>query len=616
MKISVVKVILGICCALLQSNATIADESSVKLKEVVVTATKTDKDPQDVTQSVTVITADEIRKSGATTAAQVIERTAGVEINDYGPAGQLMSIGIRGSTYQQVLVLLDGRRLNSAAAGGFDMSDLAVPLDNIERIEIVRGPSSALYGADAVGGVVNIITKKPAALQSTITSAGGSHGYWTLGADNSSKIGNFYYSLSANKERSGGYRINSDLDKTTALGKLGYDFSKESSLEASFNYVEKAIGVPGSLLFPSPLAREWDRNEGEALTYKAKLSKEFDVRMTIYDNRDKILYKDPTYATDSRNISTTNGTELQANWLMTSWNLLTVGVDPRADHLESSGAGEHSDWLWAVYVQDEISIGEPFILVLGGRYDKNSVYGDKFSPRASARYLITQTGTTFRTSIGEAFRAPTLNDLFWAFDGLEHGNPNLKPETSLEYEGSIEQSLGKGRLIKFTVFERNVKDMIVWQPDSNFIYSPVNFGTARISGYEAEAKFTFFDALTWGVNYTYMNPKDGDTGDYVPGIPAEQIKSYINITIPTVKTNIYLEGRYVRNYWVQALGIANPSANYGVVDVKILQPLVLSQYLRTDLFVGAKNLTNRSYQVIGGYPMPPTEVYAGLTIRF
>ena len=153
------------------ANVSAADET-VQIKEVVVTATRTEKEQKDVTQSVTVITAEDIKKSGATTAAEVIERTSGVEINDYGTRGSLSNISIRGASYQQVLVLLDGRRMNSASAGGFDMSDLPVLMSEIERIEIVRGPSSALYGADAVGGVVNIITKKTTAAE-TMRDSGG-----------------------------------------------------------------------------------------------------------------------------------------------------------------------------------------------------------------------------------------------------------------------------------------------------------------------------------------------------------------------------------------------------------------------------------------------------------
>jgi vitamin B12 transporter len=617
-------VIFGFCSLLLLHEA-LAVEPNITLKEVIVTATKTEKDPQDVTQSVTVITADEIKKSGATTAAQAIERTAGADLHDNGPTGAKTEFSLRGSTVAQVLVLLDGRRMNSPQSGGFDFSTLTVPLERIERIEIVRGPSSALYGADALGGVINIITKKPTALESTITSAGGSLGYWTLGAGNAAKVGNFYYNFSADKERSGGYRTNSDSDKTTTGAKLGYEFSKDSSLELATNYIEKEIGIPGSIQLPSAHAREWDRNADAGLTYRTRFSKELDMRVTAYGNRNKLLFRDPdTFpATDSEHITTTGGVEAQVNWLAAPWalitNVLTVGAEARGDHLESSDAGDHSASLHAFYVQDEISIGEPFIFVLGGRYDNHSVYGDNFSPRASARYLITSTGTIFRVSAGQAFRAPTFDDLFWPDTSWAKGNQDLKPEKSVEYEGGIEQSLGKGRSIRFSVFERHAKDLIVWKPiDSNnpFKWHPDNFGSARISGYEAEAKATFFDMLVWGVNYTYLNTSDQDTGDYIPGAPAEQFKSYLNITIPTVKTNVYIEGRYVRNYWVQSLGTSNPTSHYGVADVKILQPVTLGSYIKTDLFLGIKNITNRSYQASGGYPMPPTEVYVGLTARF
>src|SRR3990172_23365 len=127
-----------------------AEEADVKLQEVVVTATKTEKDPKDVTQSVTVITADEIKKSGATNAAEVVRKAAGVSVQEYGPRGSVGQVTVRGAGSAQVLVLLDGRRLNSARSGGYNLTDLPVALDDIERIELVRGPSSALYGADAV----------------------------------------------------------------------------------------------------------------------------------------------------------------------------------------------------------------------------------------------------------------------------------------------------------------------------------------------------------------------------------------------------------------------------------------------------------------------------------
>jgi outer membrane cobalamin receptor len=619
MKRSVISVILMFAAIVSAIPVARADEASVQLKEVVVTATKTEKEPQDVTQTVTVITADDIQKSGATTAAEAVERTAGVDVKDYGSKGSLSSINLRGANAEQVLVLLDGRRLNSASAGGFDMADLAVPLEQIDRIEIVRGPSSALYGADALGGVVNIITKKPGGASTTATGEAGSRGFESFTLSNSNKLDKVYYNLSAGKEKYDGFRVNSDLDQWTAGAKVGYDLNADSNLEFTTDYLAKEIGVPGSLEFPSPLAREWDRTIGSSLTYRTKFSKELDLRLNAYQNRERITYldPDPVFPVASKHTSTSSGSEAQANWLANSKNLFTFGVDARQDHVESTDAGEHTASLWAAYLQDEISLGESLIVVIGGRNDKHSVYGDRFSPKASARYLVSNTGTIIRASAGEAFRAPTLNELFWTFDGFEVGNPNLKPETSKEYEAGIEQPFGKGNSVKLTYFERKVDDLIQWLPEdpTNIFspYKPINIGKARITGSEYEVKLTPFEPLTWAVNYTYTKAVDETTGLYVYNIPAAQLKSYINLTLPT-KTNLYIEGRHVRNYSQPAL--PNPSRHYTVVDSKILQPVRLGEKLECDIFFGFKNMFNRQYQVLAGYPAAPKEVYGGVSVRF
>jgi outer membrane cobalamin receptor len=618
MKRCIIAVVFGLCSPLLFPDAALADEPNVKLKEVVVTATKTEKDPQDVTQSVTVITADEIKKSGATTAGQAIERTVGVDLRDYGSRGSSSEISLRGSTTSQVLVLLDGRRLNSSQSGAYDFSNLPVPLENIERIEIVRGPSSALYGADALGGVINIITKKPQKkIEAAMTGQGGSHGYWALDAVGSGRLGNAYYSLFGGKDASSGYRVNSDYDKTLTGGKIGYDFSKDTSLELAANYSEKEIGTPGSTSYPSATARQWNRNADGGLVFRSKPVKDLDMRFGLNGYQYKLLYP------SEQSTHKTNGasTELQINWLSAPssllTNLLTVGTEVKADRIESSQNGDHSSSLWAVYIQDELSIGEPFVLILGGRYDEHSVYEGRFSPRASARYLISKTNTIIRASAGRAFRAPTFNDLYWPTTAYTAGNSDLKPEKSVEYEGSVEQQIVKGSSVKMTVFERHVKDMITWRPDASFVWRPTNFSSARITGFEAEAKVTLLDAIVLGANYLFMDTWDQDNGEYISGAPAEQIKSYLNITIPRVKTNVYIEGRYERNYWVPSLGASNPTKHYVVGDIKILQPLTLGPYLKTDLFAGVKNFTNERYEVSGGYPMPRrAEFYGGMTVRF
>jgi vitamin B12 transporter len=452
-----------------------------------------------------------------------------------------------------------------------------------------------------------------------VTGEAGSHGFWSSTLSNSNKLGKFYYALSAGKEQYDGFRSNSDLDQWIAGAKLGYELSTDSSLELTSDYLDKEIGVPGSLYFPSPLARQLDRSIGSSLTYKTKFSKELDLRLNAYKNRERISYEnpDPFFPVNSKHTSISSGAEAQTNWLANSWNQLTFGIDARQDHVDSTDAGQHTASLWAAYLQDDISLGESLIVVIGGRNDSHSVYGDKFSPKASARYLFPSTGTIIRVSAGQAFRAPTLNELYWSFDGFAVGNPDLKPETSREYEAGIEQPFGKGNSVKFTYFERKVDDLIQWLPenpaDITSPYKPINIGKARITGSESEIKLVPFELLTWVINYTYMKAVDEATGVYVYNIPAEQFKSYINLTLPT-KTNLYIEGRYVRNYSQPQL--PNPSLHYTVVDAKILQPVRLGEKTGCDVFFGVKNMFNRQYQAIAGYPAAPQEVYGGVSFRF
>jgi outer membrane cobalamin receptor len=442
-----VLLVLVLMLAAVVQAATAQEAQITTLKEVVVTATKKEKELQDVTQPVTVITAEEIAKSGATNVATAIQNAAGVHIGDYGTPGSVASASIRGAQSAQILVLMNGIRLNSSRDGGFDLSFIPVAVEDIERIEIVRGPGSALYGADAVGGVINIITRKASANQSTLKGAAGSHGYDNRYLANSGRQEEFSYSVSGSRETSDGYRENSDLDQWIVGGRAGYDFSKTASIEVTANYLDKEWGSPGSTVFgTTPHARQRDRNAVYGASYSGKISSSIQVKLSGYLKQDTLAYEDPdtidfmtmlSAPTFNRYETESSGGDLQVSWLVASWNQLTAGYELRGDTLDSFdaqlGAAHHAASLKAYYVQDEINIGEPLIIVIGGRNDDHSVFGDKFSPKASARYYIKGTETIIRASYGKSFRAPTFNDLYFNTSwGV--GNPNLRPESAKEYD--------------------------------------------------------------------------------------------------------------------------------------------------------------------------------------
>lgn len=595
------------------ANGANAQEADVRLDEVVVTATKTEKDPKDVTQSVTVITAEQIRKSNAATVADVVRGTVGTTLNEQGPAGSLETVSIRGSRYAQVLVLLDGVRLNSPRDGGVDLSLLPVTLDEIERIEIVRGPASALYGADAVGGVVNIITKRPSTgMVNRIGGSVGSHGYDTIDAGSSAREGALSYSMSGTRETSDGYRENSDLEQWTVNGKIGYDMGKAGAIDLTTNYVSKENGVPGSIVFPSPLARQRERQTVLGASYREKIANEIDFTIRTSRTENMLRYQDPDLGEDSEHRSSSQDSEAQVTWIAGAWSAFTIGYETRDDELNSTASGDHATTTDSFYLQDEIAAGSSFGMVVGTRYDKHSVYGEQWSPKASARYLLGNGGTIIRVSYGESFRGPTFNDLYWPNTGWAMGNPDLKPETAKEYEAGIEQALGKGSMIKITGFKREVENLIDWQEFAPWQWRPENVGRATIKGAEAEAVFRAADGFSLSANYTYMNPVDETTGEKIYyTIPKEQIRGALTIAVAD-DVSLTAEGRSVKNYVMDG----EPTWRYSVYDAKISQKIGRKGTERGEIYFAMTNVFDRKYESVRGYPMPPREIRGGMMIPF
>jgi vitamin B12 transporter len=592
-----------------------AQEKNVTLNEIVVTATKTEKELKDVTQSVTVITADEIKRSTASTAAEVLQQAAGALVDNYGTPGSVNSIHLRGSSAGQVVVLIDGIRLNSPLNGQADLSALPIPVEDIERIEIVRGPSSALYGADAVGGVVNIITKKPVSTISRISGDVGSHGYDSLQLSTSSRKSSAYYSVTGTRETADGYRLNSDLEQWIVNGRAGYDVSKDTSIDLTANYISKENGVPGSVQFPSPFARQRERDLDLGASFRTRFSKTLDLKISGSRSEDQLRYQDPSpFPIDSLHNSTSKVGEAQVNWLAGSWSLFTLGYEQRKDSLSSTDAGDHETTNDAWYLQDEMSLGDSLIVVIGGREDKHSVYGDRFSPRTSARYIVAGSGTIIRASYGKSFRAPTFGDLYWN-DSFTVGNPNLKPESSKEYEAGIEQPLGLGKRIKLTGFHRKVTDLINYNA-AVFPGTFENIGKVDIKGVEAEAAFKVSATTSVGANYAYLKAVDQVSGDkiYNPLYPKNQAKGYIDIAVDT-NVHLYTDARMVEYYAQQG----DPLWRYTVVDAKLAQKFGRRADAQGEIYFAMNNIFDRkydTYRFFGNYPAAPREIRGGVTIPF
>lgn len=582
-----------------------AEEKIEKIEEIVITATRIEEAIEDIPASVTIITKEGIEDSTATNVTEVLRDVTDLKVTEYGKRGSIALPRLRGSTAGQVLVLLDGRRLNPPASGQFDLNDLPVSVAEIERIEILRGASSALYGADALGGVINIVTKKPKEPYTNFSASYGRFDTQAYSLTTSGKLKALGYLLSVSKESSEGFRPNSNYDLTALNGKIGFDLTPKSYLDLSISYLDKDAGIPGSIKFPSPRAKQTDENTLIGLTYTGKYSEKLDVITKLYRNYYRLGFKDPDILAEDTHKNTNTVGEIQLNYLYNPSNLLTGGIEIGREDLESTSTGNHDRSRRGLFLQDEIRFGNSVTIIPGARYDAFTPGKDQLSPKISSLYKLSD--ARFRASIAKGYRIPTFNELYWPDTVWASGNPDLRPERSIEYEIGWDQTFSEKVRTKTTAFRRDVKDLITWQPDSTSKWIPLNIGKARIEGIEIEGEIDINKSLSFGLNYTYLNPEDRNTGEKIPNQPKHQFNSSVRASYP-FGLGVSLNGRYTKNY--------GDPPSYFVMDGKITQKVALSSRFKGDAFLGVKNIFDKKYEVVKDYPMPPREFYGGFSITF
>jgi len=591
--------------------------AEVEVGKVVVTATKTEMEIGESPQSISVITKEEIQSSPDRTIGEILQRAPAVLINQNGPMGSLAVPQVRGSSSGQVLILVNGQRLNDAQNGQYDLNSLPVPKEDIERIEVLRGGASALYGADALAGVINIITKTPTDKPST--SASVSYGRFDTQQYSLShrwKPGPLSYGISLGREKSDGYRENSASDVWILGGELGYSLTSQSEVKFSARYIQKEVGLPGPVNFPDPDDRQKDDNTLLNLSYQGQVIPQLKLGFKGWYNQYRNTFDSGTRGMLSMGSSALHksyetGGDLQATYQLGKSHLFVGGLEIIEDRVNSSSFGVEQATRGAVYLQDEIEIGKPLTATLGLRYDFHSVYDNQWDPRLGILLRLPE-DVRLRASAGRSFRAPTFNDLYWPASSFTAGNPDLKPETAWNYEVGAEKDFEKILAVKIAGFYRNVKDLINWAPDSSFVWRPSNISDAKVWG--AEAEFVLYPAKGWTVpfNYSYLYPRDESTGDPIPNKP----KHMVNVGVD-YKSSFglkgSLKGRYVQFYVSQGSTL---NQDYFVLDARVGYEFKVWQYANGEAYLSLTNALDKEYQTVEGYPMPPRSLNGGISLFF
>ena len=524
----------------LSSKAEELSEGSVgpvyELEPIVVTATRYPEYLKNIPAFATVLTKENLRLTSSLSLSDGLKNVSGIDVKSTGGFGQVSTLSLRGSSASQVLVLLDGRPLNYINTGIFNLSDF--PTEQVERIEIVRGPLSSLYGANALGGVVNIISQIPKETKATGSLSFGTFNTQAYSLGLSGNYKKLKLSWSGERKSSDNDRKNSDFYNFTTHTKLFFLPSSKINGEFFLNTQNDRMGVPGVVPDPDNIPkygdrevnslfdRQKDRNYSLDLTFNfaPQPKKIFSAKLyldrrkmnyhTVYDRYDFTYFNSVKTIEDYTYNTKTEGGFVQYSMPIFNKNTITFGCDFRRDKLDASQNTHYapdsvtslSDTLifwrpetktWGFWGMSNFNFNKRWTFQLGLRLDDHSLYPSEVSPNLGLIFHLNP-NHSIKFFWGKAYKAPTFNDLFWP-DG---GNPDLKPEKGSAFETSFNSSTNKVSA-QISLFYKRVKNLIVWLPlGKNGQWQPFNVDKYEGRGIEMNLDLKLDEGTNLSINYT------------------------------------------------------------------------------------------------------------------
>ena len=617
---------LSIIVLAFAAEIAVAQESLPEYEEIFVTAARAEQPVQETLASVTTFTANDIELSQSTDLGDLLAGTAGIDVTDNGGRGAVTSVGIRGFSSDSTLVLVDGVRISSATTGTAAFQN--IPVENIERVEIVRGPKSALYGADAIGGVIQIFTKTEIAPY--VRLGIGSHETFEAAAGTSYNKDGSNVAIALTLEDSQGFsridppatvfdfftgeeipnpsfEANSDDD---GFDEIGLSITASQEAGAARVYTNHLLST-GSTEFDSG---------GDDSTDFFNLASTLgvDIALSTVVNLDiNVGYAADESETFSAFSSEFNTNRLSANtkldYSINDNHLLIFGYDFFDDRVDSTSSFvESSRDNQALYVQYLGDVGD-ISFQAGLRVDDNEAFDENTTGNLSVGYALTDK-ITLGVSYGTAFRAPTFNDLFFPetdFSGfIFSGNPELEPEESETIE-----FLARGAFLAFdwsvSLYQTNADNLIVGSVfvEDLGINTSLNVNEAEVQGAEATIGY---EVAGWRADaeITFTSAEDEATGERLPSQPERQAKVSVSKKFGAFDTAISLVAQGDR------ISAGTELGGYGVVNLR-------TQYALTEnlsISASIRNLFDNEYTLINGFSGPfNTEDRAGslsATYRF
>ena len=597
---------------LIAFSAVAQSQTTAVSEEIVVTASALPERADDTPASVTVITREDIESRVARDVSDVLREVPGVTIARIGSAGHQTSIFTRGSSPAHTLVMWNGVAINTPFFGGYDWGQFST--SGIEQIEIVRGPFSALYGSDAMAGVVNILTV-PARSGIQATVEGGGRGLLNAQVAGSHVSGGLTLSGAFESRKDDGFADNDDFDQQSANIALRWMSAAQFSIGLTGRFTTYDLGIPTNLnvtldqLVPS-LERRQDGSEQQIAIPIEQTLGAFQYELLLAENRREDTLDDPGDPFGPFFQSTDSRTRRARLTTRTKTSIGTIvagaeGADTTVDDVTNFGANflDKERQERSLFVEDRYSRGigaSRLELSAGVRYDDYDTFGSETSPRVAAAWIAGR--NKYHAAYGEGFRAPSVGELYSPFGG----NTELRAERSRSIEAGIERSFDRGGAVSLTLFQDRYRDLI-----TNFGFQLANIGRARARGAEVSAQGPLAANVTGGITYTYLDAEQLDSGLELPRRPRHSGSAFVSVRRGISELNVIVLRTGERADILPVLPFTRTSNRaHTTVDANLQVDLG-----RLTPYVTIENLTDVEYEEVRGYVSPSRRAVVGVRFR-
>lgn len=598
---------LSLVIFLLFISFTFSQGKIEKLDSIVISSSRIDLPFKANSRTINIITAKEIRNSAATNVADLLQQVAGVDIRRRGTGGAQADLYIRGGGFDQTLLLIDGIKMDDAQTGHHTMN-AALPIEVIERIEIIKGPAARIFGQNAFTGAINIVTKKKMTNTVSINVETGSFGQINSSATFGNQSKNTSIVAHIGGLTSDGYRNNSDYNNKNYFFK-GIFNKNNQPIEVIATFFDKKFGAE-NFYTTNPTFNEYEETENSLVGVSTSfITEKFKITPRIYWRRGQDMFllrrDDPGFF---RNFHITNKVGLETNVSYTSSLGITgFGVDFSRFSIESNNLGDRVRTMANLFLEHRFKIWNNVDITPGIAFTYFSDFKFNAFPGIDIGIPLSNTLRAYG-NIGYTFRAPTFTDLYYS-DPATSGNPNLQPETAFAQEIGIKYN-DDNFSGSITFFNMDSKDLIDYiRPNTGIsIFTAANIAEVSTQGFEFDGAYNFDvknykQTLNFG--YTFLNDnildQNKDLSRYSLNTLKHQfITRFSSQLFKSIRQNI------IYKHAERAVG-----TSYNVWDASIL-----IDFRKFSFTITANNIFNADYIESGFVPMPPSNVLFGLRYGF